>query len=497
MTLKTNRNHTSRDCFRGAAILLVVWAIFCVAARAQSEGIESGAYKYQGSVELGYRFVNNLGSQSVYDTFVNQHQGPRVLAETLSARSLNHEGSLFDNLFVSSFGWGGDPENAARLRMSKNRWYNFNMGFRRDQNFFDYNALANPLNPANPYVQVNNSPHGFKTVRRMQDYSLTIAPQSPVRVRMGYSRNNMEGPAFSSIHQGTDAIVFQNTRTLMNAYQIGADFKVLPRTSISYDQFLQYYKGDTSWTDQNFIFQLANGTPVDPGIAYNTAANQPCAAPVLVATTTPPTMNPACNGYLSYSRWAPVRVSYPTEQVTLQSRYFRNLDLSARASYSSAPSNVSNWYEDFAGLATRSREVRGHVSGPSSSKHVVANTDAGATLHVTERFRIIDSFRFSNFRIPSQWNFTSSQQFAATLYPRPMSSVRQRARLHSRQPRARSTAPVPELISPKIIVSGSCVRTASSTPSNLNMTSPIALLRTSVTASKRARSTTTSTTSRI
>jgi len=400
-------------------LLLVPFFLGTALAQDGSEGIDSGAYHYQGSFDLGYRFVNDLGSQSLYDTFVDERQGPRVLDETLNIRSLNHQGVLFDNLFLSSFGWGGDPENSGRLRMSKNKWYNFNATFRRDHNFFDYNVLANPLNPVNPYAPVNDSPHSFDTVRRMYDYSLTIAPQSPVRLRLGYTRNNMEGPGFSTTHQGTDTMIFQNTRTLLDAYQIGVDVKVLPRTSISYDQFLQYYKGDTSWADQNFIFQLAGGTPVDPGISYNTAASQPCAAPVLDATTTPPTMNPACNGFLSYSRWAPVRVSYPTEQLSLQSRYFRNLDLSARVSYSSAPSTISNWYENFSGLATRTREADGVISGPASSRRVVGNADFAVTIHVTDKFRLVDSFRFSNFRIPGQWDLTSSQLFAATLLSTP------------------------------------------------------------------------------
>jgi len=279
------------------------------AQRDAVEGVDDGNYHYQGSFELGYRAVNTHGSHAIYDTFVNQQQGPRLLDETLNMRSLDHQGGLFDTLFLSSFGWGGDPENAARLRMSKNKWYDFNTTFRRDRNFFDYNNLANPLNPANPYIQVNNSPHKFETVRRMYDYNLILMPQSPVRLRLGFTRNNMEGPAFSTVHQGTDAGLFQNTRTLLDGYQFGVDFKALPRTNISYDQFLQYYKGDSSWNDQNFPFQLANGTPVDPGISYNIPAGQPCAAPVLDATTTPPTMNPACNGYQSYNRWAPIRRS--------------------------------------------------------------------------------------------------------------------------------------------------------------------------------------------
>ena len=383
------------------------------------EGIDNGNYHYQGSFKFGYRFVIPNGSQAIYDTFVDERQGPRLLEQTLNMRSLNHQGGLFDDLFLSSFGWGGDPENAGRMRLSKNKWYNFNATVRRDRNFFDYNNLANPLNPANPYVQVNSSPHEFETVRRMDDYNLTLLPQSAVRIRLGYTRNNTVGPAFSTDHQGTDTLLFQNTRNLLNAYQFGVDFRVLPRTSISYDQFLQYYKGDSSWNDQNFIFQAANGTPVDPGIAYNTPAGQPCAAPVLNAATIPPTINPACNAFLSYGRWAPVRVSYPTEQLTLQSHYFRKLDLSARVSYSSSDSSIANWYEDFAGLATRTRERVGLMSGPSNSKRVVGSSDLGVTVHVSEKLRLVDSFRFSNFRIPASWDLLTSQLFGATLLSTP------------------------------------------------------------------------------
>jgi len=399
--------------------LLIVRASLTTAYAQAPEGVDNGDYHYQGSFELGYRFVNPLGSRPVYDTFVNEQQGPRMLDQTLDVRSLDHQGFLFDDLSVSSFGWGGDPENSGRLRMSKNRWYDFNVNFRRDHNFFDYNMLANPLNPANAYVQVNDSPHEFNTVRRMYDYNLVLLPQSAVRFRLGFTRNNMEGPAFSTDHQGTDTILFQNTRTLLDGYQMGVDFKILPRTSISYDQFLQYYKGDSSWTDQNFIFQLAGGTPVDPGISYNVPAGQPCAAPVSDGTTTPPTMNPACNGYLSYGRWAPVRVSYPTEQVTLQSHYFRRADISARVSYSGSKSNISNWYEDFSGLATRTREAVGDITGPSGAKRIVSNADFGLTFHVSDRFRLVDSFRFSNFRSPATWDLTTNQLFAATLAATP------------------------------------------------------------------------------
>lgn len=403
-------------------LLAALLALLPALAAAQTpsstpEGLENGNYNYQGSVEFGYRFVNTNGSEGVYDTFVNQQQGPRLLDQTLSMRSLNHTGVLFDNLFLSSFGWGGDPENATRLRISKNKWYNFNLMFRRDQNVWDYNLLANPLNPPNPFIQINDSPHEMLTTRRMYDYNLTLLPQSAVRFRLGYTRNNMEGPAFSTIHDGTDTILFQNTRTLLDGYQVGIDIRLLPRTNISYDQFLQYYKGDTSWSDQNFAFRLANGAPVDPGMIYNADAGQPCSntpSPIFDTTTTPPTLRGTCNGYQGYSRSGPVRTSYPTEQLTLQSRYFTRLDVSARASYSSADMKVDDFAESYLGLISRTGQRAFDVSGQARAKRVVANVDFGITVHLTDKLRLIDTFRFSNFRIPGSSGQTTLSFFNGT-----------------------------------------------------------------------------------
>jgi len=384
-------------------------------AGGSAEGIENGNYQYQGSFELGYRFVNTNGSQAIYDTFINEQQGPRLLDQTLSMRSLNHEGALFDNLFLSSFGWGGDPENASRLRISKNKWYNFSMIFRRDRNTWDYNLLANPLNPANPFIQVNNSPHEFETVRRMYDYNLILFPQSAVRFRLGYTRNNMEGPAFSTIHEGTDTLLLQNTRNLLDGYQAGIDIKLAPRTNISYDQFLQYFKGDTSWLGQPAAFQLSNATPVDAGIVYSTTAGQPCSnSPTTIfdTTTTPATLRATCNGYQAYSRSSPTRTSYPTEQLTLQSSYFKRVDFSARGSYSSDDTKVDNFDESFLGLITRTAQRGFDVTGQAIGKRVMASADGGVTVSITDKFRIADTFRFNNFRIPGTSDQTTLSLFA-------------------------------------------------------------------------------------
>jgi hypothetical protein len=390
---------------------------------AEGDGINSGNYNIKQSVEFGYRFSDITGSQATYDTFVNLQQGPRLLDMTLEMRSLNHQGLVFDRLYLSNFGYGGDPNNVSRLRMGKNKWYDFDATFRRDQNVWDYSLQANPLNPASTFTNapagfnpiISTSPHLFNTRRRIGDYNLTLLPQSKIRLRLGYSRNVNEGPSFSTLHQGTEALLLQDYRNTVNAYRFGVDFKLLPKTNISYDQIFNYYKGDTGVTDQNQNFQLANGTPVDIGVSLNNAAGQPCAATFLATGA----VNPVCNGFLSYSRNGQVRTSMPTEQLSFQSNFFKNLDLSGRASYTGGDMNVGGYQELLTGRESRTNLRNNDVFGPAFGRHVSAVIDFGATWHVTEKFRVLDTFTFSSFRNPAQFDSSNCEFFSPSLLTGP------------------------------------------------------------------------------
>ena len=44
-------------------------------------------------------------------------------------QSVDHQGLLFDNLYLNSVGWGGDPTTTLRLRADKNKWYNLQTSF--------------------------------------------------------------------------------------------------------------------------------------------------------------------------------------------------------------------------------------------------------------------------------------------------------------------------------------------------------------------------------
>ena len=226
-----------------------------------AEGTSSGNYNIQQSLEVGWRFDDRAGSNSAFNTFVDLHSGPRILAQTLDVHSLNHHGLLFDTLSLSSFGYGGDPNLASRLRVQKNRWYNLNASFRRSNNFWDFDLFANPLNPASskPSQPVADSPHRFDLARRATDVDLMLAPLSRVRARLGYHRSVQEGPAFDTAHDGArdgvELLLLAPWRTAQDNYQAGVDFKLLPRTNISFDQFVAHIKDERSERDAAFGFR--------------------------------------------------------------------------------------------------------------------------------------------------------------------------------------------------------------------------------------------------
>ncbi len=429
--MKNPPNHAFRLpiaslCFLAIALFLVPPA---GAQEEEQKGIDQGNYNIKQSIEFGGRFASIGGDTPTYDTFVNLQQGPRLLGFTMEMQSLDHHAALFDRLYFNNFGYGGDPNNVSRLRVNKNKWYDFDVLFRRDENVWNYSLLANPLNSTAAFANgpagfgpplcsscvAGNSPHLYATRRRMSDYNLLLLPQSKIRFRLGYSRNISEGPSFSTIHQGTEQLLFQDVKDSINAYRIGADFKFLPRTNISFDEILSYYKGDTGQTDNNQNFLLPNGTPVDLGVSFNATANQPCGGTFLPGGL----VNPTCSAYIDYLRHGRTRTNSPTEQLSMQSNYFQAWDLSAKVSYTAGDMNVNNWIESLTGREARTGLFNQTNSGPVFGRHVAATADFGATWHITDKLSFVDSFHFSNWHNPAELDNSGCSFFSPTLVTAP------------------------------------------------------------------------------
>jgi hypothetical protein len=379
----------------------------------QNPGENWGSYEVKQSAEFGGRISDFTGNTGTWDTFVNLGTGPRLLEYTLDMRSPNHAGKLFDDFSFSNFGYGGEPIDVSRLTFSKGKLYTFSSSFKRDQNIFDYDLFANPLNPptSNPNIPILNSPHEFLLTRRMSDVNLGLFPVSKVRFKLGWSRVVNEGNTFSSVHEGTEQQLFQPTLNTTDNFNFGVSFRFIPKTAINFDQFFTHYKGDTTATLAGTPFTLASGVGVDLGWAFNTPAGQPCATPILATGF----VNPACNGAFSYLRQEKVRTNYPTEQLSFQSNYFKHIDLSGRFGYSSSDTGNPVFNEVFNGLITRTRQRLIDQFGSSNAQRISANADFGITFQLTEKLHLIDNFRWDNFRIPTGWNYTTTSLFGATL----------------------------------------------------------------------------------
>ncbi len=403
----------------------------------EQKGIDQGNYNVKQSIEFGGRITSLSGDMQAYDTFVNLQQGPRLLGFTTEMNSLNHHGTWFDRLYFSNFGYGGDPNNVSWLRISKNRWYSFNAMFRRDVNSWDYSLQANPLNPTAKYANgpagfgaptctscvLGFSPHLFNTRRKLGDYNLIVLPDSKVRFRFGYSRNTVEGPVLSSIHQGTEQALLEDYKTTVNTYRFGMDIKVLLRTNISYDQLWNFYKGDTGMIDAiqspslRFAFQQFQVSPtqlVDLGFSLNAAANQPCAAFLASGF-----VNPACSAYFNYFDHGRTRTKTPTEQLNVQSNYWHNLDLSARVSYSSGDAGVFGYNETLFGRESRTNLRNQTTTGPVFGRRVATTADFGATWYITQKFSFSDTFHFSTFHNPMEFDSSTCPFFSPGLTTAP------------------------------------------------------------------------------
>jgi hypothetical protein len=284
--------------------------------------------------------------------------------------------------------------------------------YRRDKDIWNYNLFANPLNPAsfNPTTPIVNSPHSLDLSRRMQDYDLTLFPQSRIRFRLGYSYNVDSGPAFNTVEGGTEPLLLENVRETTNAYRMRVDYRGISKTTLSFDEMLTYSKVDNSEAGNNLTYQLSNGTPVNLGLVF--AGTSPCAVPITNAATTPPTVTANCNGYLSYNQVQNPRSTFPTERFSFQSTYFKNLSMTGSAGYSSGNNTVTGFNEAIGGWATRTVTRGSTTGGPAEAKRVSVNANWSGDYRVTDKLNIVDEFRYDNWRIPSMWATAETNLFA-------------------------------------------------------------------------------------
>ena len=366
----------------------------------ESTGKTTGDYAVQQSLEFGYRDSLINGNLNNYDTFENLTSGVRLFDYSVDMRSIDHKGIFFDNLSFVNSGYGGDPNDISRLHIDKSNVYDFRVMFRQDKNYWNYNLLANPLNPATgpiPGESIVNSPHALDLTRKMQDYDLTLFPQSRLRLRVGYSRNANSGPASANVEGGTEPLLSENVNEVTNSYRMGVDYRGLPKTTLSYDELLTYTAINNRAVDSDFGYQLTNGVPVDLGIV--SVGTSPCTA----ASITPPVVSSTCNAYTAYSQVQNPRSSFPVERFSFESSYLKNFVTTGSVSYTESKNTVSNFDENIAGWASRTLAAGSTTGGPAWAHRVSTSANWSGDYSVTGKLSLTDRFSFDDFRIPAMW----------------------------------------------------------------------------------------------
>jgi hypothetical protein len=395
-----------------------------------------GNYTMHSNVELGGVISQWDGSDAMWATMVNEGTGMRLLNQSLEMHTVNPSKTpFFDTLSTASFGYGGEPNNVSYLKMSKGKFYDFMGGFRRDRNYYDYNLMPNSLlstaTPATPVlVPQPSSLHIFNTVRRNTDVLFTLFPVSRFSFRAGYNQNTHEGPTLSTLHGGGDVQLSQWFRNGLGTYTGGVDFRLAKRTTLSYDQFVAFYRGDTSFQLAPTPFTLSDGTPVSLGVNVLTGPTVTCGTGAnKTQNVINGIANPFCSSTTTENQVAPTRTSFPTEQFRFASNYWDKVSMNGRITYSGGVSNVNSFNQTFIGIGrasscppnTPSCVLRQEVetgAGPNGqfahNKRINVNADYGIEAELSKYLSVSDAFHYWDFRVPGSSAYSETVLTGAT-----------------------------------------------------------------------------------
>ncbi len=241
-----------------------------------------GNYAMHSSIELGGVISQWDGSSAMWATMVNEGTGMRMLSQSLEMRTVNPSKTpFFDTFSTSSFGYGGEPNNMSYLKLSKGKLYDFSGSFRRDRNYYDYNLMPNSLlSTATPLhrpwfrsrVHCTSSTPSGATRMCCSPFSLSRGSASAQAI----TKTPMKAPPSRHCTTAATFRLAQWFRNGLGTYTGGVDFKLAKRTTLSYDQFVAFYRGDTSFQLAPTPFTLSDGTPVSLGVNVLTGPTVTC-----------------------------------------------------------------------------------------------------------------------------------------------------------------------------------------------------------------------------
>ena len=321
---------------------------------ATAQNGSEGPYTVTSSIEFGVRGVLIEGNGNKYRSDLNYTPGFRIFDSSLLMRSKDNNGPVFDTLMVSSFGWGEDPSKYLRVNAEKTKAYRFDANYRR----FDYfNSLPN--------LALNQ--HISNTEFRQGDFNLTVLPQNErIRFNLGYSLDRNSGPSVSTFrYNGDEYPAAVPVRMAADEYRVGVDAKLWV-FDLSFMQGWRFFK-----EDNQYLVTV-------PNVGNN------------------PTNTAKINDFY---RDSPTRGDTPFTRLSLHTLIKKRLDFTGRFVYTSGSTKYT-FFQNGTGTDSSNNKVNSDIiTQAGSAKRPNGMGDLAATVYITDRFRISETFRVNNFRI--------------------------------------------------------------------------------------------------
>lgn len=314
-----------------------------------------GDYSVRSTIELGVRGLSVTGNGFKYKSDLNYRAGVRVFDSSLVVERKKGHGSVFDSLLVNNTGWGSDPQGYTRVNIEKEGAYRFNGQLRR---FKYFNSLS--------YYALGQ--HTRDTRLQFGDYDLTILPQNPnLKFYLGYSRDSNRGPGLTTYDYSRDEFAVDSfQRSDSNNWRGGVDAKAGP-IDLSLLVGLRDFRDDSNFT------------------ATNNAGNNP---------TNTSRIN-------TFHRELPTDGDHRFVRFSAHTFLADRVDLTGRFIYTNSISRF-NLFEQVtgrSGVSPGNNIILEEFRTSGTIKRPFSVGEFGATVEVTDRLRISDTFRFDNFRI--------------------------------------------------------------------------------------------------
>jgi len=168
------------------------WIVFCVSLfhlfstptlHSEETGVTVGDFRWNGDIEVGYRFTDIDGNEDAYKQFVNLQDGLKLFDLSLLGRRTEGTTGPVDYFRLNLSGIG-DPYPSGRLEVKKNRAYDFLASYRQ---FKYYTA------PENLGLISNN--FSFDSTIGRGTLLLSVFPREDIKLNFGYNLVQKSGDA--------------------------------------------------------------------------------------------------------------------------------------------------------------------------------------------------------------------------------------------------------------------------------------------------------------